>query len=96
MAKEAMVTRTITVTDVTLLCMDVVSCEPCNNTVTLPRTYKDEKKLLRKAKEVLETDELKVVHIVDKKEVKSLYGMTETEFVKLAKVLPPRKESENK
>lgn len=96
MARKPMVTRTIITTSVIVLCLDVNSAEPFNETVTLPRTYKDDKKLLKSVEEVINTDTVKAVHIVDKKEIEILYGMTEQDFINNAKVLDPatRKEAE--
>lgn len=84
-----MVTRTIVTTKVNVLCLDVKSAEPFNKVVTLPRTYKDDKKLLKKVEEVVNTDEVKAVHIVDKEEVETLYGMTEQDFITNAAILDP-------
>lgn len=96
MARKPMVTRTIITTKVIVLCLDVNSAEPFNETVTLPRTYKDGKKLLKSVEEVINTDTVKAVHIVDKKEIETLYGMTEQDFINNAKILDPatRKEAE--
>ena len=89
MARKPMVTRTITTTKVNVLCLDVVSAEPFNKEVILPRTYKDETKLLKKVEEVVNTDKIKAVHIVDKSEVETLYGMTEQDFIDSATILDP-------
>lgn len=96
MARKPMVTRTIITTKVIVLCLDVNSAEPFNETVTLPRTYKDDKKLLKSVEEVINTDTVKAVHIVDKKEIETLYGMAERDFINNAKILDPatRKEVE--
>ena len=98
MARKPMVTRTIVTTKVNVLCLDIKSAEPFNKTVTLPRTYKDEKKLLKKVEEVVNTDDVKAVHVVDKEEVETLYGMTEQDFITNATILDPdtRKEIEPK
>lgn len=90
MARVPMVTRTITATKVTVMCLNVEQGEPCNVTVTVPRTYKDEGALLKKIKPMIETESLKAVHIVDREEVETLYGMSEQEFMEHAKVLPSR------
>ncbi len=89
MARKPMVTRTITTTQVTALCMDIHKCEPCNITVVLPRTFKDEEKLLKAVRGQVDNDDVKVVHIVDKQEVETLYGMTEQDFIKGAVKLDP-------
>jgi hypothetical protein len=90
MARVPMVTRTIITTKVNVMCLDIETGEPCNKSVVVPRTYKDDEKLLNKVKEVLETETLKPVHIVDKEEIETLYGMTEQNFIEHSKVLPPR------
>lgn len=89
MARKPMVTRTITTTKANVLCMDIQTAEPFNKVVTLPRTYKDDKTLMKKVQEVVETDIVKAVHIVDKEEVETLYGMTEQEFIQNAVILDP-------
>lgn len=89
MARKPMVTRTITTTKANVLCMDIQTAEPFNKVVTLPRTYKDDKTLMKKVQEVVETDTVKAVHIVDKEELETLYGMTEQEFIQKAVVLDP-------
>lgn len=90
MARVPMVTRTIVTTKATVMCLDVQTGEPCNMTVTVPRTYKDDNVLMKKVRPLLETETFKAVHIVDKEEIETLYGMTEQEFIKYAEVLPPR------
>lgn len=89
MARKPMVTRTITTTKANVLCMDIQSAEPFNKVITLPRTYKDDKTLMKRVREVVETENIKAVHIVDKEEVETLYGMTEQEFIEKAVVLDP-------
>lgn len=89
MARKPMVTRTITTTKVNVLCMDIQKAEPFNKVVTLPRTYKDDKTLMKKVQEVVETDTVIPVHVVDKEEVETLFGMTEQEFIQKAVVLDP-------
>ena len=90
MARVPMVTRTVTTTTVNAMCVDTTKGEVCNRITTLPRTYNDDAKLLKKVKEQLETAELKVVQIVDKTENETLYGMSEQDFINSAKVLTDR------
>ena len=91
MARVPMITRTITTTKAVVMCVDVGAGEPFNKEVTVPRTYKDKESLLKVVKSVIETETIKAVYIVDKKEIETLYGMTEQEFIEYAKVLPERK-----
>lgn len=89
MARKPMVTRTILTTEVNVLCLDVTTAEPFNKVITLPRTYKDEKKLMKVVEEAVNTDSVKAVHVVSKHEVETLYGMSEAEFIAHAVVLDP-------
>lgn len=84
MARKPMVTRTFITTQAVVLCLDIVKAEPFNKVVALPRTYKDEKKLMQAVEEAVNTDEVKAVHVVSKTEVETLYGMTEADFIKYA------------
>lgn len=98
MARVPMVTRTITTTEVNVMCLDIENAETVNKCVIVSRTFKDDEKLLKEVKKIVETDAIKAVHIVDKTEVETLYGMPEHEFIEHATVLPPRevkKEAEN-
>ena len=90
MARVPQVTRTIVTTKATALCLNVETGEAENATFTVPRTYKDNEKLLKAIKAVGETDTLKVVHIVDVQTEETLYGMTEQDFIAHASILPPR------
>lgn len=92
MARIPMVTRTITTTKAIVMCLNVVQAEPYTQVVTLPRTYKDDNALLKVVKPIIETDEVKAVHIVAKEEIETLYGMPENDFIKHATVLPKRGE----
>lgn len=87
MARKPMVTRTITTTQVNVLCLDIVAGEPFNKQVTLPRTYKEDKKLMKAIEEVVNTESVKAVHVVAKEEVETLYGMSEQDFINNAVVL---------
>lgn len=94
MARKPMVTRTIVTTKVNALCCDTTKGECFNKSITLPRTYKDEKKLLKEVQKVADTETEKVVQIVDSSEVETLYGMTEQDFIDSATVLDPKTRKE--
>lgn len=91
MPKKAMVTRTITTTKVEVMCLDIAQQEPYNDVVILPRTYKDEKSLLKAAAARIDDETHKAVHIVRHEVMETLYGMDEATFVTLANELEPRK-----
>lgn len=89
MARERMVTRTVEVREVEALCFDTEAMKPQNAIV--PITGKpDASKLDKLVREALETETFKVVKILNVKTSEVLYGMPEAEFIKLARVLPPR------
>lgn len=90
MARAPQVTRTIQTTEVNVLCLDINKGEPFSQKVVLPRTYKDEKHMLKAAEKVINSDTVKAVHIVDSTVKETLYGMSEQDFITFAKVLPPR------
>lgn len=95
MARTPQVTRTIQTTKVNVLCLNIKEGNPFNQTVVLPRTYKDDKAMLKGVEKVINSDSVKAVHVVDSVVEETLYGMTEQKFIELATVLPPRKSTDN-
>lgn len=87
MARKPMVTRTIVTTKVNVLCLDIESSESFNKSIVLPRTYNDDKKLMKRVEDVVNTDTVKGVHVVDKEEIVTLYGMDEQKFIENATIL---------
>lgn len=87
MPRVPQVTRTFQTTKVTVLCLDIETGEPFNDYLVLPRTYKDEKAMLKQVEEVVNTDAVRAVHIVDSEVEKIRYGMSEQEFIQHAKVI---------
>ena len=91
MARKPMVTRTLLTTKANVMCLNILSGEAENKVVTVPRTYKDDKALLKAVTPIVEAEEnIKAVHIVHSEVIETLYGMTEQEFMERAVVLPPR------
>lgn len=88
MAKERMITRTIEVTTYTVMTLNIETAEPrlidCKITGTVNA---DPMKVL---KELYETETLKLVAITETVKETALYGMTEQDFIRLGRVLPPR------
>ena len=99
MARKPMVTRTINTTTAKVLCLNVETGESFEKEVTLPRTYKDDKKVLELAKENVDTEIVKAVHIVSTTVNEVRYGMDEQKFIDNAEVIPAltknEKEQEN-
>ena len=89
MARERMVTRTIEETVVVALCMEVSTASVKEMTYTLGQ-QNDDAAILKALKKQYETDDFKVVAIKSKTVSEKLYGMSEADFIKFAKVLPAR------
>lgn len=88
MARKPMVTRTIVTTQATVMCLDTEKGTVANEVITLPRTYADEKKLLKAVQETL-AETVKAVHVIEQNTVETLYGMSEQEFIEHATELDP-------
>lgn len=89
MARKPMVTRSFEVTKVNVMMCNTITAEVHNKEFEVPRTYKDNDKLLKVVKEMVETDSDKVVTIVDKSIATKLFGMSEADFLKNAIELDP-------
>ena len=90
MARVPQVTRTIQTTVVTIFCVNIEDKSTFEQTITLPRTYKDESKMMKMIEKILEGEPVKAVSISGYEVKETLYGMTEADFIKYATVLPPR------
>ena len=94
MARKPQVTRTITTTVVSLFCVNTEDRSTFEQSLTLPRTYKDEQKLMKAVEKALEGEPIKAVAINSYEVKETLYGMSEEEFIQHARVLPPRGKKE--
>lgn len=90
MARQPQVTRTIQTTKCNVLCIDLANEQPFTKEVILPRTYKDERSMMKKIKPIVENDNVKAIHVQNFTVESTLYGMTEEEFISVAHILPAR------
>jgi hypothetical protein len=90
MARQPQVTRTIQTTKCNVLCIDLANEQPFTQEVILPRTYKDERSMMKKIKPIVENDNVKAIHVQNFTVESTLYGMTEEEFISAAHILPAR------
>lgn len=95
MARERMVTRTISTTTIAALVINIETSEVGTKHFVLGQNMiKDEKTMLSNAQDMLNIETgnslWKCVAIKNIKEEETLYGMPESDFIKYAKVLPPR------
>lgn len=93
MRKEKLITRTITVSTVEFMCLNT---ETANVEIVTDELIGkvDNETALKMYKATAETDIFKVVSCQSVSYNEQLYGMTEKEFIEHAKILPPRKATE--
>lgn len=89
MRKEKLITRTITVSTAQFMCLDTETANVEIATAELIGKV-DNETALKMYKATVETDTFKVVSCQSVNYTEQLYGMTEKEFIKHAKILPPR------
>ena len=88
--RTPMVTRTMKNTVATVLMANTETREVFEQNFTLPRTYKDDEKVLKLVKALCDGEPVQPVSIVNTVVEESLYGMTEADFLKHSTKLPPR------
>ncbi len=90
MARQRMVTRTVLETVCEVMTVDVTSAKVENRAFTIQGTYEKTEDALVVLKKSYETDTEKLVTVVAMERKETLYGMLESDFIRLANVLPPR------
>lgn len=89
MSRKRMITRTVEQTTAKVMTLDVTTAEVQVLTYDIGGQYTDEE-LLKKLQKLFQTETLKLVHIESQTCKEVLLGMEEEDFIRLAKVLPPR------
>ena len=84
-----MVTRTVTGTEAEIQIVTISASEITTIKHTVGGEFTDNDKLLRAIKKEVETDDIKVLQIINTAKIDKCYGMLESEFIKLAKELDP-------
>lgn len=96
MARQPVITRTITTTTADFLAVHVDTKSTETVTLTLPRTYKDEQAMLKMANKRSENSTVKYVAVVSTATVnKKRWGMTEEEFIDKGHEFPPYKTADD-
>ena len=91
MARTPQVTRTIITTKAIVLIADLKEKKTFEEEIVLPRTYKDEKALMKAvSKKVDVADVFKAVTVLSTETVQTLYGMDEQKFIDNAEILTNR------
>lgn len=90
MARVRMVTRTIESTTATCMCINPMTGTVTHNDYTISQSFIDTAIILKHVKKVYETETNIIVAVENSEVHETLYGMTEQQFMELAKILPPR------
>lgn len=87
--RKPSVTRTISTLNITVIGMDIVTCEPMTKTYPVYESEapKDEAKLFNYIRKMYETDTFKISAITDKKAVTKTYSMSLSKFIEEAEEL---------
>lgn len=91
MARERMVTRTVSFTVCKVMAMVVSTASVVTDTVKVPGTFDSIDDILKAVKKSYETADYKPTVVVSSEVNEILFGMPEEDFIRLAKELPPRK-----
>ena len=89
MAKERRVTRTLTITSVEVMTVDITTATTGTDRFDIVGEHSFDTALTA-VKEIYETDAIKIVTITDLVLNDYLFGMPESDFIKMAKILSPR------
>ena len=90
MARQRMVTRTVNENTYTCMCVDTVSAEIVNKDYVVGVEFDTDDAGLKYFQKQYNTETFKVVAVVAHSVKEILYGMPEADFIRLAKILPPR------
>ena len=87
--RKPSVTRTISTLNITVIGMDIVTCEPMTKTYPVYESEapKDEAKLFNYIRKMYETDTFKISAITDKTAVTKTYTMPLSQFIEEAEEL---------
>lgn len=95
MARERMVTRTVELSVAGVMTLDTTTAKVEIIAYEIGGGLTDEKAILKAVKKLHETDTFKCVSVQSVTTKEILYGMSEIDFIKHAKVLPPRTKTED-
>lgn len=88
--RESKITRTIQTTKAQVMCLNIHDGTTTTQEFILPRTYKDDKAIL-KALASKNTDTMKLVHVASTEVISQLYAMSESKFMEMAEpVIKPK------
>lgn len=91
MKKEKLITRTITTTTATVMCLDVLSAEVKVENFTLTGRYENNPDFIADLREKYDTDSLKLVSVQAVRTETHLRGMTEHDFYLYSEIVEKKK-----
>ena len=94
MARERMITRTVVSVNYEIMAVNMETKTVENITVSIPSGDTLTDKAREKAIKASIPEGKTFVSVLSETTTETLYGMSETDFIKLANVLPPRTKSE--
>lgn len=94
MARVRMVTRTVNVAEVEVMMLNIQTQKVTTLVAEVGGGITEEAALLKAVKKTYENASDKCVAITSVKQKEILYGMPEADFIRMAKVLPPRSKSD--
>lgn len=90
MARERMVTRTVSMSVATVICMDITTAEVRKICVKMGGGVTEEKEILKHARKIHETATFKIVAVESVETQEIIYGMPEAQFILLATPMDKR------
>lgn len=96
--RKPSVTRTISTLNITVIGMDIDTCEPMTKTYPVYESEapKDEEKLFNYIRKMYETDTFKISAITDKKAVTKTYSMPLSKYIEYAEEVIDEKDRVDK
>lgn len=95
MGRKPMVTRTVNGLDCSVLCVNPQTRETFTRQVVVNSKYKDDDQLLKEVRKMVDSSDCRVVAVTESTPFRGLFGAEESEFLKIAKRLPPRNKFED-
>lgn len=91
MPRKPQVTRTLTVTEADVLCLDLMLQKPFHKTVLLAGSFPSEPALMKRIRQAVDSTVTKAVNCTKSKTYQRIYSMSEQEFLDRAKPIENRK-----
>lgn len=88
--RKPIVSRTLKVTLARCMVVNLRTAETYEHEAHIPRLYKSKEKLEQACRKVIDSDKVKLCYVIEAREQRQLYAMTEAEFLKYAQPIEDR------